>query len=283
MNDLESVVPHNFRQNSDSFLLRDFNPIKETNRIEKGWIIGVATISLLFATMVFVGGSVNQLVHIPSLCFIVIGTCASVLLQCGLNPFEKALRLAATAFFDRPDEVSNRIDWLVEVATTVRKEGRLIAEQLRTEVDDTTLRAGLEGIADGISEETLRRNLSRFYENRLTILQEGTTVFETFALYAPAFGLIGTVLGLINLLGSLGDLEKMGPQMALALLTTLYGAILGNVVCLPIAGRLRTLREKEIKLAELSTEGLISILNEESVVILTQRLKPFGEVQTHAR
>jgi len=281
MENFESVVPHNFRQNSDSFLLRDFNPIKAPSRVEKGWIIGVATISLLFTAMVFVGGTVNQLVHVPSLCFIVIGTSASVLLQCGLYPFKEAIKLATTAFFDRPDEVSNRIDWLVEVATTVRKEGRLVAEQLRTEVDDTTLRAGLEGIADGISEETLRRTLSRFYENRLTILQEGTAVFETFALYAPAFGLIGTVLGLINLLGSLGDLERMGSQMALALLTTLYGAILGNVICLPIAGRLRTLREKEVRLAELSTEGLISILNEESVVILTQRLKPFGEVQAN--
>ena len=105
--------------------------------------------------------------------------------------------------------------------------------------------------------------------------QKGIAVFETMGSYAPAMGLIGTLLGLVNMLGSLDDPSKVGPAMSVALLTTFYGAVLANMVFIPLAGKIKNIDASEILLRKITIEGILSLARQESPLIIEQRLQSF--------
>lgn len=250
--------------------------------LEKGLVVGAIVLVFLFVVMAWVSGSYLALLDIPSLLFVGIGTLGAGLVQCGLGPMHSACLMGWATLREDGTPEQDRIEWLTNLAGVVRTDGRLAAERMRDEVGDAPLRAGLEIIADGLSEQDLRRTVGYHFAARAAANRDGIYVFDTLGGYAPAFGLMGTVLGLVNLLGALGEPARMGPQMALALLTTLYGAILANIIFLPLAGRLRRALDRADRVSNLTVEGLVCVLKEESPVLLAQKLEPFAFGQDDA-
>ena len=148
-------------------------------------------------------------------------------------------------------------------------------EHEATAADDQFLKFAVEMTADGQTPDEVRRIL----ETEMRISNDrafrSVHVFETMGNYAPALGLIGTVIGLIEMLKVLDNPASIGPAMATALVTTFYGAVLANLVFLPIAGKLRNRSEEEAVVKAITVEGIISVGNEENPMLLEQRLQSF--------
>ena len=175
------------------------------------------------------------------------------------------------------DEISpdNVIEEIINLANVARKEGLLSLEEYAENLDDDFLQKGIMLIVDGTDPELVRNILETelvFLEERHT---EGQSIFETMGTYSPAFGMLGTLIGLINMLRHLDDPSTIGPNMSVALVTTFYGSMLANVVFLPMAQKLKIRSKSEILVKELMVEGLLSIQAGENPRIIEEKLKTF--------
>jgi chemotaxis protein MotA len=137
------------------------------------------------------------------------------------------------------------------------------------------LKKALELVVDGVEPEIIRDSMQLELDNMGVRHGKGIALFKTMAAQFPAWGMIGTLLGLINLLKSLDDPSNIGPAMSMALVTTFYGSILANWVCNPIATKLQQSSEEEIRLKEMMIEGVLSIQSGENPRIMEHRLKTF--------
>src|SRR5690625_2687193 len=181
---------------------------------------------------------------LPSVFIVLGGTIAATLVS---HPFEQVrvifslLRVVLARGISTTDEV---IPLLVHFAEKARREGLLAMEEEAAELGDPFLRKGIQLVVDGVDPE-LVRNVLQIEINFLAERHEsGRRLFQTMGTYAPAFGMIGTLIGLIKMLSDLTDPDGIGTGMAVALITTLYGALLANLVFLPIAGKLQVKSEQ---------------------------------------
>lgn len=241
----------------------------------------ISTVLGLLLGVVFIiggiitSGQIDSYIHIPSIIIVLGGTIASTLASFPLKNFLNTSRVIKKAFSYKetsPDEV---IEEIINLANIARKEGLLALEEYAEELQDDFLQKGIMLIVDGTDPELVRNIL----ETELTFLEErhmdGQSIFETMGTYAPAFGMIGTLIGLINMLKHLDDPSMIGPNMSVALVTTFYGSILANVVFLPLARKLKIRSKSEVLVKELTVEGLLSIQAGENPRIIEEKLKTF--------
>ena len=241
----------------------------------------ISTVLGLLLGVVFIiggiltSGQIDSYIHIPSIIIVLGGTIASTLASFPLKNFLNTSRVIKKAFSYKetsPDEV---IEEIINLANIARKEGLLALEEYAEELQDDFLQKGIMLIVDGTDPELVRNIL----ETELTFLEEihmdGQSIFETMGTYAPAFGMIGTLIGLINMLKDLDDPSMIGPNMSVALVTTFYGSILANVVFLPLARKLKIRSKSEVLVKELTVEGLLSIQAGENPRIIEEKLKTF--------
>lgn len=241
----------------------------------------ISTVLGLLLGVVFIiggiitSGQIDSYIHIPSIIIVLGGTIASTLASFPLKNFLNTSRVIKKAFSYKetsPDEV---IEEIISLANIARKEGLLALEEYAEELQDDFLQKGIMLIVDGTDPELVRNIL----ETELTFLEErhmdGQSIFETMGTYAPAFGMIGTLIGLINMLKHLDDPSMIGPNMSVALVTTFYGSILANVVFLPLARKLKIRSKSEVLVKELTVEGLLSIQAGENPRIIEEKLKTF--------
>ena len=191
---------------------------------------------------IFLGGSAGTFINMPSILVVVGGTLGAVLMKFSLAQFVGAFKVAINAFthkLDKPDEL---IASTVEMANEARKSGLLALEGKET--DNPFLAKGIQMLVDGHEPEVVRQTLST--ELNLTVARHdiGQKIFKAIGDSAPAMGMIGTLIGLVQMMANMSHPKSIGPSMAVALLTTLYGAIIANVFALPIADKL-SLRSKE--------------------------------------
>ena len=139
----------------------------------------------------------------------------------------------------------------------MRRQGPIALEQV--EVDDPFMKRGVRMIADGFSAEAIRASLERERDLDYERIHHGHVIFKAFGEAAPGMGMVGTLIGLVSMFGHMDDPKKIGPGMAIALLTTLYGAVLSNVVALPIADKLANRAEEEGTNRSLMIEALVMI------------------------
>lgn len=164
---------------------------------------------------------------------------------------------------------------IIDLSNIARKEGLLALEEAANDIDDEFLKKGVLLIVDGTDPE-LVRNILETELNCIEARHAGRTSFwETMAAMGPAWGMIGTLIGLINMLKKLDDIASIGPNMAVALVTTFYGAVLANWICLPIASKLKANNAKEIMIKEIMVEGLLSIQAGENPRVIEEKLKSF--------
>lgn len=203
------------------------------------------------------------------------GTLASTLTCFPLDDFANTMKVVKKAFVYKDTSPEDVIKEIIRLANIARKEGLLALDEYAESLNDQFLKKGIMLIVDGTEPELVRNIL----ETELVYLEErhanGQKVFETAANFAPAFGMIGTLIGLINMLRTLDDPSAIGPNMSVALVTTFYGSVLANVVFLPLAQKLKGRNGREILVKELMVEGLLSIQAGENPRIIEEKLKTF--------
>lgn len=170
-------------------------------------------------------------------------------------------------------DLDDRISMYMQLAESARKEGLLALEDRIEEIEDPYVGFGLRLVTDGTDETRLKEEL----ENYIDAVEErhavAPSIFRKLAAYAPAFGMVGTVIGLVNMLGSLASPDDLGAGMALALLTTLYGVLLANMVFQPLAERLEKLHADEVAVMELDADAICAIQAGTSPRALVARLE----------
>lgn len=185
-----------------------------------------------------------------------------------LKSFKLILKTPAT-------KESEIIHTIIDLANVARKEGLLQLEEAAADIDDDFLKKGIMLIVDGTDPELVRSILEAELVNVDSRHQGNITFWKNIASAGPAWGMIGTLLGLINMLKNLSDPDSIGPNMSVALVTTLYGSIIANWLCAPIVAKLSLQNEIEIKLKEVMIEGILSIQAGENPRVIEEKLKSF--------
>jgi len=224
---------------------------------------------------IFLNGSLGAFYDFPSIIIVLGGTIASTLISYPLKKVIKTFKIVKNAFTTSTLPINEVITKIIELSNIARKEGLLALEEAAERTNDIFLRKGIMLIVDGTDPELVRNIL----ETELSFLEDrhkdGQGIFETMATFSPAFGMIGTLIGLINMLKTLDDPSSVGPSMAVALVTTFYGSVLANLLFLPIANKLKGRSSEEILIKELMVEGLLSIQAGENPRIIEEKLKTF--------
>lgn len=194
---------------------------------------------------IVIGGSPIIFVDVPSVIIVVCGTFAITLMKFPLSHTLGAFNVAMKAFVHKPESASDLIAKSVELSTIARKEGLLGLEQV--EVENAFLRRGIQFVVDGHDPELVERMLSKDIDLTIERNDDGIKIFRAIGDVAPAMGMIGTLIGLVQMMSNMDDPKAIGPAMAVAVLTTLYGAVIANAIALPIADKLsHRNREEEI-------------------------------------
>lgn len=220
-------------------------------------------------------GDLATYISISSIVITLGGTLAATILSFPMKSFINLRKVLQKAFIHKEVPASEIIEEIITLANIARKEGLLALEEYGEKINDDFLRKGIMLIVDGTDPELVRNIL----ETELNFLEErhsqGQGILETMGSFAPAFGMIGTLVGLINMLQYMDDPKAIGPNMSVALITTFYGSVLANVIFLPLAKKLKVRSQSEVLIKELMIEGLLSIQAGENPRIIEEKLKTF--------
>lgn len=203
------------------------------------------------------------------------GTVAATLINFPFSQLIRVIKVVRKAFFSRAVPPYSTVDMIVELAERARREGILSLEDAVSQIKDEFLRKAVQYVIDGSDRQVLKDTLEKeigFLEERHRLGQE---IFISMATYAPAFGMIGTLMGLILMLHNLDDPKKVGPGMALAIITTFYGLLAAYLIFLPIAGKLKVRSAEEILTKEIILEGILAFQSGESPRIIREKLKAY--------
>jgi chemotaxis protein MotA len=221
------------------------------------------------------GGRATAFLDLPSAACVVGGTLAAVLI---CFPFPQLMRLGSavkSALFGRPPNTPRLVERIVELADLARREGLLALDDELPTLADPLLALAVEMAVDGTAPEVIEEVLRT--EGRAAAGRDAAdkNMLDQAGKYAPAFGMIGTLLGLVMMLGSMSEPDAIGPGMAVALLTTLYGAVLANVVFLPLAEKLGELARRRRQTNEAIIRGVIAIQSGDSPRMVRQKLAAY--------
>lgn len=229
----------------------------------------------LIAAFVMEGGTVGALLGLSAAIIVFGGTVGATIVSFPMAQLKSVGPLLRIAFLGKSPDARSTIDELAELATLARREGILSLEERVEQYDDPFLRNGVQMIVDGVDPELVRSVLEtdiQFVESRH---EAGAGIFEAAGGFAPTMGIIGTVMGLIHVLGNLSNVSRLGPLIATAFIATLYGVGSANLVWLPIASKLKQRSKEELLVKELIMEGIVSIQAGENPLILRQKLLVF--------
>lgn len=236
-------------------------------------LIGLlGAIGIIIMAMVL-GGSVLLFINIPSLLIVVVGTLFAVLIKFPIGHFLGAFRIAAKAFMAKTDDPKSLIEEGVELANIARKEGVLGLEG--QDIQNEFLKRGIQLCVDGHEPEFVRAMLSKDINLTIERHERGQAIFKAMGDVAPAMGMIGTLIGLVQMLSAMDDPKSIGPAMAVALLTTLYGAIIATVFALPIADKLALRSQDERLNKALILETISSIQEGLNPRVMEELLKTY--------
>ena len=224
-------------------------------------------------------GTIMNFVHIPSLLVTLGGTAFAVLTMAdsfsdyldGFKSFVAAFKLPVS----RPEDITTQI---LEMSDIARREGLLSLEEKSEAIENEYLSKGIRLIVDGTDPDLVRDILENELYHTDERNQKRIRFWQDLASCAPAWGMVGTLLGLINMMKSMGnDTSSIGPNMSLALITTLYGSVIANWICTPIARKLEKSSEQETLVMEVTIEGVLSIQSGENSRIIKEKIKSILE------
>ncbi|SHE94671.1 chemotaxis protein MotA [Caldanaerobius fijiensis DSM 17918] len=238
-------------------------------------LVGLVAGFTVIIWSIMMSGSIATFIDIPSVLITIGGTITSTLLSCPMSVIIQAFKSAKRVFFQKSMKSEEIIERIIQLANVARREGLLALEDEANGIEDEFLKKGILLVVDGTDPKLVRDIM----ETELTFIEERrkaeSGVFKTMATFAPAFGMIGTLIGLINMLKNLNDPSKVGPGMAVALITTFYGSILAYVLFIPIEKKMDSRSKEESLIREVMIEGILSIQAGENPRIIEQKLRAF--------
>lgn len=243
--------------------------------MELGTIVGLISGIVLVFTTIFLGGEFMAFIDIQSALVVFGGSIAATFVAFSFSEVIGVVNVVKNAFFGSQTDYVQIIEVVVELSKKARREGLLAVDKEVSKIDNEFLRSGMEMVVDGTEPDLIRKVM----ETELSYLQDrhlkGQQLFSTLGMYSPAFGMIGTLIGLIAMLQNLDDPAAIGPGMAVALITTFYGALIANLVFLPLATKLNNHSGNEILEKEMIIEGVLAIQFGEHPNTISRKLLNF--------
>ena len=221
------------------------------------------------------GDKVGAFVSFPSAAMVLGGAVGAAFISFPLKNLTGLGGVLKNAFFTKPKNPLELIADLVRFAEIARRDGILALEGMTSEINDPFIITGIQMAVDGTDPELIEQILSDELQSVADRHSMGKALFESIAKFAPAFGMIGTLIGLVIMLQNMDDPSRIGPGMAVALLTTLYGSMLANIFAIPIADKLGVRSEEEIFLKTIVVKGVMSIQSGDNPRTVEQKLKTF--------
>jgi chemotaxis protein MotA len=243
--------------------------------------IGLIVGSIVVLALILMGGDLRTFYDIHAVIVIFGGAFAATLIRFPLSSMVHGLPLGLKyAFTMRRLTSRDLVDEIARLADVARKAGPLGLE--KEEVDDPFLAKGVRYVADGYDAAFIRDAMERERETFFMHLDEGQKIYRAIGDCAPAFGMVGTLIGMVQMFANMSDPSKLGPFMAIALLATLYGAVVANLFCLPIADKLQVKLHDEETNMTLIIDGVLMIREAKSPAIVREMLVAYLPAKHHA-
>lgn len=238
-----------------------------------GTVAGLVFGSVLISISIYLGGSVGSYFDLPSILIVLGGSLCTLFIRFTFSDVINSFKVAAQAFSVKTSSPEDVIRELVHLSNIARKEGLLRLEKVP--VNDPFLKKAVMYCVDGYEPEFIQQVLER--EIDITVARHGLGqgIFAAIGDAAPAFGMIGTLIGLVAMLGNMKEPSKIGPGMAVAILTTLYGTLVAHLVALPIMDKLRRKSSQEELVKRLVVEGIVGLQKGLNPRVLEELLNTF--------
>ena len=231
--------------------------------------------AFILTGMIMEGGNIGQILQITAAFIVIGGTSGAVFLSFPISDFKIAFSLLKTVYFNEVPNMDKLIAEIVDYSQKARKEGVIILEKEAKKASDPLLGLGLEAVADGADPSLVREMM----ENQLARLEDkvqtGAKVYESAGGYAPTLGIIGAVMGLIQVMQNLSDPSKLGAGIAVAFVATIYGLFLANLVTIPYSTRIKQKYQKIFIAKEIIISGVLSIQAGESPALIERKLETY--------
>lgn len=239
-----------------------------------GLVVGIV---MLLYGIISSGAKVMTYVDYPSMIITIGGSLASVMTSNKLPDFINALKVGLQKAIKEPENGDPKaiITTILDMANVARKDGLLALEGVANDISDEFLKKGVMLVVDGTDSDLVRAILENDMGSMTDRHNKIINFFDTWGTQCPAWGMIGTLIGLINMLKDLSDPSTIGPNMAVALITTFYGSVIANWLCVPVVNKLKINNDNEILVKTLTVEGLLSIQAGENPRIIEEKLKTF--------
>jgi len=243
--------------------------------MDKGTIIGMTSGLGLVALTMVMGGGIAPFIDIPSLIMVLGGTIAATLVNFQFQDVMGLMKVTRKLLKDAPMTPQKYIEQIVAISKKARTNGLLAIEEDLESVDEDFMKVTLQHVVNGTEAE----DLNNIMRAELAIMAErhkmGQKIYMAMATYSPAFGMVGTLIGLILMLQNLSDPSSVGPGMSMAMVTTFYGSLFANLFFMPMAGKLKMRSAQEIQFKEMLLMGILSVQAEESPRVIQNKLQSF--------
>ncbi|MEZ6018748.1 MAG: motility protein A [Planctomycetota bacterium] len=236
---------------------------------------GFLTFAIVFVAMAMGPGGVGIFIDVPSLAIVFGGTIGVTMVAFPTNDLKPFVKIFLVTAMRKKVTPTEEIERIVTYANLARKEGLLALESKLQSVDDSFFAKGIQLVIDGFGADTVRDIMELEAEWEKQRHETGRKIMDQMGAFAPAFGMIGTLVGLVQMLQDLSDPSSIGVGMATALLTTLYGAVGANMVFIPVAGKLEMVAKQSSLLRALMIEGIVAIQSGEKPQLIKEKLKGF--------
>lgn len=236
-------------------------------------LLGLAVGLSLIVGAIIIGGAFDIFLNVPGMMIVIGGTLASIMVAFPFEEVIQAFQAGFKMFVQRKTKVRDVVNIMVKVAEISRREGLVALENVQTE--NMVLKKSCQLIADNADPEIIRTTLAIEINSMRRRHQVGQDVFKRLAALAPSFGMMGTLIGLVQMLSQLSDPKSIGPAMAVALLTTFYGSAMSTLFFIPIAAKLKARTLQEQLHLEVIFEGAKSILENNNPRLVYEKLSSF--------
>ncbi len=238
-------------------------------------IVGVVVAFGMILMGIVAGGPLALFINAPSLMIVVGATFGVLFINYPLKDVMGVAGVLKNVFFAQIHDAQQLIPTFVDFATRARREGILALESAASELNDPFFRQGLELVIDGLEPQSIRDILETEVEHIEQRHKKGADILTSMGGYAPAMGMCGTLIGLVQMLQSMDDPSSIGPAMAVALLTTFYGSIMANLIAMPMAGKLTARSREEALVKGMIIEGIMSISAGDNPRIVERKLHAY--------
>ncbi|OIQ01670.1 MAG: motility protein A [Syntrophobacteraceae bacterium CG2_30_61_12] len=238
-------------------------------------VIGIVLAFGLVMAAIVLGGSPLMFVDPASVLIVIGGTIGATMIRHSLKEVISMIGVVKHVFFVKVFSTEQTINQFMDLSDKARKEGLLALEGQLVEVTDPFIKTGLQLAIDGMDPNEIRNVLETEVDYLNDRHQSGAEILNTMANFFPAMGMIGTLIGLVQMLQNMSDPSSIGPAMAVALLTTFYGSVGANLLCIPMAGKLSGRSKEETLVKDIAISGVVAIANGENPRIIEQKLHSF--------